>query len=1086
MFLTRPTFTTGFAKNASESAYPELWNGLVGLWSPEMGKQGLFLYDFSGRNHKGTLNSIDPSTAYVSGKRGYALNYTGSSTFVDCGTIPEIDDASKNLTLIFNMRSSATVSQTLITYDNNSVLQPATDWYCYCANAGNLKIGGFGSTGELDTGITSASLRDGKFHQVVIILKQTTLEVYVDGVLRYNPANTKTHGNFGSSFSLQFGSAENVASYVGDLGEVRLYNRDLTPSEVRNTYIGASPLTLSPLFVTTSRPITLVEDSDTLTLSDSLDVNERTANISDTLTISDSILVTETSVIASDNITVSDSLVVDERTVNQSDTLTISDSISVDVRTVTDSDTLTLSDSMIIDEVNTNYSTNFGIRILSINPLLFISQDLEIIKVDTSIPASPTWIIENILGITAVYDAFLNDTNEFVYVAANNGLVIKIEIADLTNQTIINLSDASNVSTIDGLPLFGLTYASTDQTTGEFFIIDERNTFLIDSDFEALSRHFMKLDSDFNLIHAFKIDSDIQVLSLNTFHINSDFKCLTSVLDTIDPIPQSAFRVYIDNVEVIDPDLSLDSISIIHTIDQESVATFKLNRHHDDLNRNLDGNTIVINAQNDCRIEIDGRIEFNGKIGDLDCQYSTSAEQILVTAYQPQPDYLFNNITVPLSSLDKRLGLYDVLLQNPKILNPYIDPRIIILSDLGEYWTNAGTWSTSLGDVKVFATYADAANYITLHTEPYTDQSGVLRYEFVIPSFASRNPVIGSPGTTPKKYKGIVANLGKLTIQDHIKYFFSDPFGDIATSIQDGTFHPRQNWTYFWSATVIKPRFFQPTLLSQEIIATDTEKNKVDVKEITTTTDKYSLGLAAVMKGISKSIADIAAGIFPGNNETVASGQTTLRHYNYIGTSLSPISSDIWVLKHAEHHYQRINPDKVTDLGYYSVGSAPFKEINPKSGKLIPMWYYTDENDGMYWNMDASYDYTDYVKKVVDLEYKKLKNINDDILPDTSCSLSLSIDAYYYYGMKLLTRLNIDNTYQANTYKDNNGFPVSIKSITISSADMLISLQTDNVMSRIEQNQLNKQYPDEKDFESDAKHILYATKSDMSTDLEVE
>lgn len=1043
MDLNYPTFTTGFALNKHESAYPFLWDGLAGIWCPELGKQGDRLYDFSGYGHTSTLNGLSFSGAtsnWVPGRYGYAIDYDGTNDNATTGNIPQINSVAQTMTIMFWVRTTQGAGNfCLCSYDNNDSLSPSLDWYVY--HPENLTIGGFCDGNERSSGV---AVNDGKWHHVAIVARKTSVEVWLDGILKSNTTGLTQKGtDYTTSHTLRFADNSNVSFFAGSIGEFRLYSRDLQGSEIRQSYLGASPLTLSPLFIHGLRETTIIDyqDSDTLTLSDSLDVNERTFTSSETLILTDSLEASDTSP-------------------QFSETLTLSDILSADVRTLTDSENLTVSDSLQVDIVDENTSTSYGVRILSINPLLFISLVPEIVKVDTTDPENPTWDVQAIVGITTVYDAYINDTNEFIYVAADAGKVVKIEIADLSNQTIFDVSDSSNISTIDGLPLFGLTFAGTDQSTGEMYVIDERNTFKVDSDFQFITDHLLKINSDFRLINAFKMNSEFTFLSYNKFFIRTDFKFLSDPVSDIEPIRQRDFRIYIDNVEVIDPDLSLDSISLTHTIDQESVVTFKLNRRHDDLNHNLDGDLIVINAQNDVRLEIDGRVEFDGKITDLDCQYNQTSEQILVTASQVQPDYQFNNVTVPLSSLDKRLGLYDVLIQNPKISNPFIDDRIIILSDLDEYWTNAGTWSTSLNDVKVFSTFQEAADYITAT-------------KLTNPTFASKNPRVGSPVKNPKKYMGVVANLGQLKQQNHLNYYFSDPFGSIADSIQNGTFIPKQNWTYFWGAFVIKPSFFASITTPNNSQFFSTQVPSVDSDTSTTAFEKIKLP-----------VFKLPTFQWPGSVN--ATGQTTGIYFQYIGTSLSPISSDIWSLKNAPHHYQRIYPDTITELGYYSVGSAPFKEVNPKNGRLNPMWFYTDESDGLYFNIDESYDYTNFVKKVVDLEYEKLKNINGDILPEARCSLSLSIDAYYFYGLKLLTRINIDNTFEPNTYKDNNGFPVSIKSITITSSDMLVSLQTDNLMSVIEQNELNNQFPDDADYTFPGKHKLIDTKSDMRTGLAVE
>ncbi len=83
-----PSWKSGFAHNAAESANPGLWKGLVGLWLPALGPTGLTLRDMSGWGNHGTLTNMDPATDWVTiGKRGlpWALDFDGSNDYVDCG-----------------------------------------------------------------------------------------------------------------------------------------------------------------------------------------------------------------------------------------------------------------------------------------------------------------------------------------------------------------------------------------------------------------------------------------------------------------------------------------------------------------------------------------------------------------------------------------------------------------------------------------------------------------------------------------------------------------------------------------------------------------------------------------------------------------------------------------------------------------------------------------------------------------------------------------------------------------------------------------------------------------------------------------
>jgi hypothetical protein len=368
-----------------------------------------------------------------------------------------------------------------------------------------------------------------------------------------------------------------------------------------------------------------------------------------------------------------------------------------------------------------------------------------------------------------------------------------------------------------------------------------------------------------------------------------------------------------------------------------------------------------------------------------------------------------------LPGLTSRLSIYDVLIQNPKIYNPYVDP------------TNEDN---------------------------------------------------------PKKYKGIKVNLGTKIEQTLSKWTISDTTGAIASAIQEGTFNPQQNWTYFWSPTVTK---FANNL------------------------DNFNVGL----------------------------GDTSDIRFFYIGTSLAPISEDLWNLDKAHHWKQRIlddietgkielanpSPGYITTeevqtpsqnpVGwktgiahgqtpsygvntwqqgyktyetYYYIGEAPFKEISVRNGVKITKPKLVDTPTALYSITDASHDFSQYAKKVADLEYENLKNINGNILPDTSCSFNLTIDAYFYYQISLLTQINIDNTTQANIYNNANGFPVSVKSITISSANRQVILDADNTKSQNELDIINSQFPDEDDAEYNEpeRSVLIALKTDMRTQLEVE
>ena len=78
--MTRPSWQD-FATH-DESAYPELWDGVVGAWCPSLGPTGLKLHDHSRYNNWGTLTNMDAATDWVVSGGQYGLDYDGTNDWV--------------------------------------------------------------------------------------------------------------------------------------------------------------------------------------------------------------------------------------------------------------------------------------------------------------------------------------------------------------------------------------------------------------------------------------------------------------------------------------------------------------------------------------------------------------------------------------------------------------------------------------------------------------------------------------------------------------------------------------------------------------------------------------------------------------------------------------------------------------------------------------------------------------------------------------------------------------------------------------------------------------------------------------------
>lgn len=689
-------------------------------------------------------------------------------------------------------------------------------------------------------------------------------------------------------------------------------------------------------------------------------------------------------------------------------------------------------------EMATVITADYGIKILSYNPLIFITDTdpVKIIKVDTTDPNNPIFTGAEIIGTKYAKDIILNSVNNYFYILCNDGLIAKIEKTNFNNQSLIDLEDDDNLLYGDALESLGLTYASTDNIIGELYLIDEREAIIGDFRLDVLAPQKFYGDFQFYIYQSNKMDANLQVLAINYGSINTDFKCLTNVVDNISPLKQSDFNIKIDNVSLSDTDLKLDSITINHTIDDKSNAEFTLTRRHDKLDYDLDNNYRQITNQNDVIITINGIEEFNGKISKIDARYNLNEEVVIITASSNEKTHQYNNITLSLPSLNKRLGLYEVLISNPIISNPYIDPN----------------------------------------------------------------------DSNPTKYKGIKINLGEKRVQNYSRLTVFELFsgltsiGITATKIQNGTFNSQQNYSYFWGPLTVK-KFGNVELgelsnITFNYIGTSLSPITEDLWKLNSVNYKRQRQLDDIITRVGTmgiitkgEIEELKLGIDSTElfNALVQASCINLDgtiHSNFINNIFS--STDLLInynLSIKNSLYELLNDS----VGYY-VGEAPYKKINIRNGIFIPSYYWSDQNDGLYSLKEAGYNFEEYGKKIADLEYQKLLNINGTLFPETNVNLNLTIDGYYYHYISLLTRINIDNTTQLGIYNNSNGFPVSVKGITINSSNMQVSITADNAKSNSELEKIDGQYPNEEDedYNTPEERILLSVKTDMKTRLKVE
>lgn len=237
--ITPPSLNAGFARRKGESAYPQLWDGLVACYEPGLGPQGGVLYDFAGRRLDGTLTNMDPATDWVVTERGYALDFDGSNDYVEAATLN-----SSAVAIYFRARFIGTPAlKAALCYrspDGNTTL--TVFWW----NSGNGMLCQRGATSASSNATQLSADPDiTQWHDYVAQWDGVTARpsLFVDGIDRSANASSGLGGLTGTGLVRV---ANRNADFFASMQLSRLYvaSRLWTPGEIQNLYLGASPLTL--------------------------------------------------------------------------------------------------------------------------------------------------------------------------------------------------------------------------------------------------------------------------------------------------------------------------------------------------------------------------------------------------------------------------------------------------------------------------------------------------------------------------------------------------------------------------------------------------------------------------------------------------------------------------------------------------------------------------------------------------------------------------------------------------------------------------------------------------------------------------
>ena len=732
------------------------------------------------------------------------------------------------------------------------------------------------------------------------------------------------------------------------------------------------------------------------------------------------------------------------------------------------------------EPVTTNIGTlSYGteIQAAQTNYLIICTNQspLQYAIVNISTPTNPTYAKKvapaggNGVGIE--YDALTGN----VYIACATGHIVETNAVTLT-KSVMTLSPLGSPNCMARIDSLDETYIGTSYGSGEVLSMYEGNAVTIATDMRWLVTVATQIGTAMNTVSGVQFATDIRTQALFNQIIGCDMRFITVNLAsaTLNPIPRTAFHVYIGGVEATD--VQLESIEITHTADEKSQASFVLARKHDKVDYTLAGTYQPVTGQPTVQITINGNEEFGydtpAYIWDVDTKSET--ETVKITAYSELPPQdNTDSVTLSIPGINEKLNVYHALVNNPVIDNPYI-----MADDINPPYY--------LG---------------ILIDNGYTKIQNVTQFK----GFSS----IGQSQSQKVNYVFGSGDSGVYDIKGNNIYF-----------------QPYQNWTYFWFAhatNFITGATWTGLLnngssyigTSPSALTSQTwDVDFIDFwyqRKFPDTTYRGTAGgggsaivypsdFIGVLPGHYDSLLGLTSfavtnidATLRNHTPTTISGAQILSYKQSLAVATNPGSSlttingiSYLVTLEGELIPVPLNMssnflDVIDSKFGVRFGSAPYKKVSAKSGVFTPATIWEDAPNGLFYHKEQGWDYTSYVNQVGALELKKMQNINGSVLPKTKCDVEMFIDGYYHFNIALLKRLNIDNTTQANVYNGNNGFPVSVKTIHISAKTMRVTLNCSNAWSRLELLNIDGQMPDPYDSIVPETIVEYSPKFDPNT-----
>ena len=230
--MTRPSWQD--YGTYDESAYPQLWDGVVGAWCPSLGPTGLRLHDHSRGIRWGTLTNMDPPTDWVVQDGQYALDFDGVNDYALIGTHEALNSVTQYVSAW--IRPTAVAADYMVYSMSNT---PATIYRGLWVTSGSLRWAWGSSSGNYRLYTTAAAtIVVNKWQHVAAGHTDTGAPViWIDGVVKTSTLSSSGVNSLPTLQQSDIGRLGNNFYFQGQIDNVTVWNRTITENEMRRLYL---------------------------------------------------------------------------------------------------------------------------------------------------------------------------------------------------------------------------------------------------------------------------------------------------------------------------------------------------------------------------------------------------------------------------------------------------------------------------------------------------------------------------------------------------------------------------------------------------------------------------------------------------------------------------------------------------------------------------------------------------------------------------------------------------------------------------------------------------------------------------------